>query len=273
MFAFGAFDIPQIPPRVRVIAATLAIALITALLLLLIFYKIEMPDPPIPPATELLEIELIDENTGGSGTNSRDPGGESQGQSKQPGSVAQEQLQPNPKPNPAPSNSALTDPDSDAPPEETKPQASNALKNALAKFNKDKSQAVISVKGGGQGNDPYGGGMGGKNGNSIGDGQGDPGKNGPGRGGNSIGNGRGRSLLVKPDVKNPTLEEGVVAMNVYFDRNGKVTRADVNAGRSTTLNPVLRATATQEAYKLRFTEDQNGPPVSMLVIEFNFTLK
>jgi periplasmic protein TonB len=266
------FAPPQDDVRSRTLALVITLFTAALILALLIFIKILVPNPPLPPSPEKMEIEFFDlEIGGGTGENSANPGGASLGNSGEAGSEAAEQ--PIPNPNPAPSNGAVTSDEADNPPANPTPQPSAALQNALAAFNKGKGKATINVTGGGQGTDPYGGGIGGKGGNGEGPGENSPGDGGPGQGG-SGGTGKGvRKLLSKPDVKNPTLEEGVVAVDVYVDKSGKVVRAEVNSARSTTINTILRATARQEATKLVFSADASGSNQMLLTIEFNFTLK
>lgn len=267
------FAPPQDDTRSRTLALVITFFVAALILALLIFIKFLVPNPPLPPTPEKMEIEFIDLNIGsGSGENSTNPGGASLGESGEPGATAVEQ--PVPNPNPTPSNGAVTSDDADNPPANPTPQASAALQNALAAFNKNKGKATINVTGGGQGNDPYGGGIGGKGGDGKGPDEGSPGEGGPGPGGGG-GPGKGgvRKLLSKPDVKNPTLEEGVVAVDVYVDKSGRVVRAEVNSARSTTINSILRALARQEATKLVFSADSDGPNQMLLTIEFNFTLK
>ncbi|MCA6363196.1 MAG: hypothetical protein IM638_09160 [Bacteroidetes bacterium] len=265
--------IPTEKKEPHLISAGVTLAIFFALLLFFIWWSIQVPNPPLPPEPEPMEIEFIDLNIGaGAGENSSNPGGQSMGNSGEAGSEAAEQPVPNPNPTPA-SNGSITGNEADNPQANNAPQASAALQNALAAFNKNKGKASINVTGGGQGNDPYGGGIGGGKGNGEGDGENSPGEGGPGPGG-SGGTGKGvRKLLSKPDVKNPTLEEGVVAVDVYVDKSGRVVRAEVNSARSTTINTILRATARQEATKLVFSADASGPNQLLLTIEFNFTLK
>jgi hypothetical protein len=258
----------------HIISAGVTLGIFFILLLAFILWSVPVPNPPLPPTTETLEIEFIDLNLGsGAGENSTNPGGASLGNSGEAGSEAAEQPEPNPNPTPA-TNGSITGSETDNPQANNAPQASAALQNALAAFNKNKGKASINVTGGGQGNDPYGGGIGGKGGDGKGPDEDSPGEGGPGPGGGG-GPGKGgvRKLLSKPDVKNPTLEEGVVAVDVYVDKSGRVVRAEVNSARSTTINTILRATARQEATKLVFSPDSDGPNQMLLTIEFNFTLK
>lgn len=271
--AAPAFDTPAEEKNDSVwISMGITAGIVTLLLIALIFWRIVVPNPPLPPAPETTVLEFIDLGTGGSGENAISEGGSSLGESGEPGATAAEQPIPTPNPSPA-TNGAVTSDDPDNPPANTTPQPSNALKDALASFNKSKGKATISLTGGGQGNDPYGAGIGGVKGNGEGDGDGAKGTDGGGTGGTGGGDGRGRKLLSKPEVKNPTLEEGVVAVNIYVTPQGIVKRAEVNSARSTTINSVLRVTATQYAYKLTFSEDAKGPNLLLLTVEFNFTLK
>lgn len=82
-----------------------------------------------------------------------------------------------------------------------------------------------------------------------------------------------RHILSKPEIVNPTQEEGKVVVNVYVNRLGKVTKTEVNSNGSTTMNSVLRSTATQSAYKIIFDADPMGPELLILPLDIYFTLK
>jgi hypothetical protein len=261
----------KVEPKLISLGATIGVA--GLLFLFLIFFVNEMPDPPLPAEPEPMEFQIELSAGSGLGENSTNPGGSSEGNSGETGSTAEEQLTPNPNPTP-PANGAITGTDPDNPSATSSSQPSKALENALAAFNQKKGKAVINITGGGQGNDPYNGGLGGNDGNGIGPGENSPGKDGPGPGGVEDGTGGGkRKVVSRPEVKNPTLEEGVVAVDVYVDRNGKVVRTETNSARSTTINTILQATARQEAAKIVFSPAPNGPVQQLFTIEFNFTLK
>lgn len=242
-----------------------------AVLLLLILWliTIKLPNPPIPPDTEVPEIQVVFPEGMLFGGNNMAMGGGSQGETGKPGTQVSE---PTPS-NPTPSNpGAITNPNSDAAysPAKPTPGAEDASVSAetqalLDKLKNKKNNTAINVGGDGSGS-PYSSGMGDDNG--IGKGPGDGGL--PGTGGN--GGKHYRKIIFKPDIGNPTQEEGVVAVIVIVDRAGNVTHAEVSPTGSTTGNPLLKSTATQSAYKIKFDEDPNGPELLKLTVNINFTL-
>ena len=258
----------------RYMAAIVTTIIATAILLLILFWKIVTPIPAIPPPTDMptVEIGFLD----GSGGDAVTQGGGSVGNSGTPGmQTPSNDVQPKPA---SPSDGSVTDPNS------ANAAANNAhnpvaapsddLAAALANWKKNKSAATINIGGDGKG-DPYTGGMGNGSGIDHGPGTGDPGTGTPGgNNGNSPGGSgkRYRHILFSPEIVNPTQEEGKVVVNVYVDRKGNVTRVE-NGNGSTTLNSTLVATAKQSAYKIKFDEDATGPELLILPVDINFTLK
>lgn len=238
------------------------------LLLLLWLIKIVTPIPPIPPDPEVPTMELFPVGML-EGGNNMEMGGGSQGNTGEPGAQNSDPSESNADPsNPG----AITNENSDAAYSPAKPtpgsneaSVSDETKALLEKLKNKKSNTTIKIGGDGSGS-PYSTGTG--DGDGIGVGPGDGGL--PGQGGD--GSKRYRKILFKPDIANPTQEEGVVAVIVRVNRAGDVTFAEVSPTGSTTGNPILKSTATQSAYKIRFDEDPNGPELLQLTININFTL-
>lgn len=251
-------------------AGIVTAAVATLLLLLLLFIKIITPIPPIPPDPEVPTMELFPVGML-EGGNNMEPGGGSQGNTGDPGSQNMDASSNDASPsNPG----AITNPNSDAAYSPAKPtpgsdeaSVSDETKALLDKLKNKKSNTTINIGGDGSGS-PYTSGKG--DGVGIGIGPNDGGV--PGSGGDGGGTKRFRKILFKPDIANPTQEEGVVAVTVLVDRTGTVTKAEVSPTGSTTGNPILKSTATQSAYKIRFDEDPNGPELLKLTININFTL-
>lgn len=251
----------------KAIAALVTLAVATILLIVFIFYKIITPIPAIPPDPETVAVEIGIDN-GSGGDNATSMGGGSMGQTGQSGSQLPSGGTPDKSPVPQTPNGAITGQDPDNPQANpSTPTPSSALLAAMSNYNKNHGTA--SVKVGGEGSEPYGTGIGDNPGSQTGPGTGDPGSGGPG-GGNSK---CSRSIVSRPDIVNPTQEEGKVMVNVYVDRLGNVKKTEVNAGGTTTLNAVLRSTATQSAYQIKFNADPTCAELIVLPIEINFTLK
>jgi hypothetical protein len=248
-----------------IITATFAIAL----LLLLWLIKIYTPIPPIPPDPEVPTMELFPVGML-EGGNNMELGGGSQGNTGEPGSQNMDQTDGNPTPsNPG----AITNENSDAAYSPAKPtpgadeaSVSDETKALLDKLKNKKNNTSINVGGDGKGS-PYSSGSGDGTGDGLGPNDGGIPGPGPGNGGKTY-----RKILFKPDIANPTQEEGIVAVIVIVDRTGTVTKAEVSPTGSTTGNPILKSTATQSAYKIRFDEDPDGPELLKLTVNINFTL-
>jgi hypothetical protein len=251
------------------------------ILLFLLFWLIVTPIPAIPPPMDAPTVEIgLLEGTGGDAPNQ---GGGSNGNTGVPGMQNPSDAQNVQPKNPA-DNGSVTDANSDNNAAAssnhngtaTTPTVSDDVLAALANWKKNKGAASINIGGNGKG-DPYTGGLGDGSGADVGPNNGgDPGHGGNGgnNGTSPIGNGnRVRHILSKPEIVNPTQEEGKVVVNVYIDRTGKVTKTEVNPNGSTTMNSVLRSTATQSAYKILFDADPNGPVSLVMPIDIYFTLK
>ncbi|MGL4598197.1 MAG: hypothetical protein ACRCYO_11735, partial [Bacteroidia bacterium] len=152
------------------------------------------------------------------------------------------------------------------------------LQKLLDNSKKNKGKATVTMSGGGQGDDPYNSGAGGKDGPGVGEGN-DPGREGsgdPGNGGKGgkDGKGSGRRIVSQPEFVNPTQEEGKVRIKLTINREGKVvgTPSVVTEG-TTTSNNILRATATQKGKQIVFNAAPNDPETVSLFITIDFTLK
>ncbi|HET6991871.1 MAG TPA: hypothetical protein VFJ43_11130 [Bacteroidia bacterium] len=264
----------------RLVGGIVTIAIAVALFLALLI-KIITPIPAIPPDPEAMTLEIgLTDGTGGDAANQ---GGGSNGNTGVPGMQTPSNTQNVQPKNPA-DGGTVTDPNSDnaatSPTTHTgtatTPTVSNDVLAALANWKKNKGAASINIGGDGKG-DPYTGGLGNGSGSDIGPNNGgDPGNGGNGgqHGTGPLGNGnRIRKILSKPEIVNPTQEEGKVVVNVYVDRTGHVTKTEVKTDGTTTMNSVLRSTATQSAYKIVFDADPNGPESLILPIDIYFTLK
>jgi hypothetical protein len=255
-------------------------AIAVALFLTFWLIKIITPIPAIPPDPEVisLEIGLID----GTGGDAETQGGGSFGNTGTPGSQQASDAAPADDPKSPTDKGSVTDPtsDNDAASDSKNDgvQTQQPSKEMLAVMNswkKNKGAATINIGGDGRG-DPYTGGLGDGSGSDVGPGGGDPGTGGPGGGGGKdpVGEShRYRKIVSKPDIVNPTQEEGKVVVNVYVDRKGNVTKTEVNPAGTTTTNSVLRSTATQSAYKIVFNPDPGGPESLKLSVDIYFTLK
>ncbi|HLG04271.1 MAG TPA: hypothetical protein VI731_11795 [Bacteroidia bacterium] len=256
--------------RAKTIAAVTTALIVAMMLLILFLVKLITPIPAIPPDPEetiYVEVGIME----GIGGNAPTMGGGSQGHTGQPGTQLPVGGTPDPTPVQQVSPSgAITGTDQSNPPAPSgKPQVSDELKAALAKWNKNKGSASIKVGGDGSG-DPYTGGIG----TGSGDGPegpkgGDPGPHGEGGGPTKC----FRSITFKPEVTNPTQEEGRVRIKVYVDREGVVKKTEVDIGGTTTSNGVLRSTAAQSAYKITFNTDHSCADLIVLDIDYNFSLK
>ncbi len=253
-------------------------AIAVALFLTFWLIKIITPIPAIPPDPEVITLEVgLFEGTGG---DAETQGGGSYGNTGTPGSQQTADAAPADQPQTPQDQGSVTDPDSenDAASDSKNDgvqtqQPSKEMLAVMEKWKKNKGAATINIGGDGRG-DPYTGGLGDGSGSDQGPGGGDPGTGGPGGengpGGESH---RYRKIVSKPEIVNPTQEEGKVVVNVYVDRKGNVTKTEVNPAGTTTTNSVLRSTATQSAYKITFNPDPGGPESLKLSIDIYFTLK
>ncbi|MEI6507250.1 MAG: hypothetical protein WCO54_02130 [Bacteroidota bacterium] len=118
------------------------------------------------------------------------------------------------------------------------------------------------------------------------DGNGKPGNGGNGEGfgtGNGVGNGNGdgigtyelhgRSLQRRPDVNDNSRETGKVIVSIVVDRNGKVIKATPGQKGTTTLSPVLLEKAKLGAMEARFSPKPDGPEEQYGTMTFIFRFK
>ncbi|MDQ3110314.1 MAG: hypothetical protein M3R17_10505 [Bacteroidota bacterium] len=267
----------------RRVGIIISAAVITVLMLLLLLIQIKTPIPPIPPDPETIELTFEMGLLDGTGGDAVTQGGGSEGNTGTPGMQNPADAASNTPQTPS-DNGAVTgdDPTNDAATntnhtgEAKQPTVDKATRAAMEEWKKNKSAATIKIGGDGRG-DPYTGGLDDRSGSDRGptDG-GDIGVKGPGSkdGPSPTGGGkRIRKILSKPEIVNPTQEEGKVVVNVYVRRDGSVQKAEVSSTGTTTMNSTLRATATQSAYKIVFDTDPNGPELLLLPIDIYFTLK
>jgi hypothetical protein len=122
------------------------------------------------------------------------------------------------------------------------------------------------------------------NGSPDGNGKAGNGGNGEGYGtGDGIGNGssdgvgtyelRGRSLSRRPDITENSRETGKVVVSIVVDRNGKVIKATPGQKGTTTLSPVLLEKSKQGALEARFSPKPDGPEEQYGTITFVFRFK
>ncbi|MDG1477170.1 MAG: energy transducer TonB [Vicingaceae bacterium] len=88
--------------------------------------------------------------------------------------------------------------------------------------------------------------------------------------GYSLGNGRGKVSFKKPE--NPTQKDGTVVVDIWVNRDGKVTKAKAGARGSTTTNPILQKKAEEAAFKAVFKSDANAPFEQKGTMTFVFIL-
>jgi colicin import membrane protein len=266
--------------KAKYIALLITACVATLLLLILILIRIITPIPAIPPPVDVPTVAVEFGIEPGSGGDAAMMGGGSNGNTGTPGMQNPTDAN-NPEPKNPTDNGAVTDNNSDNPSAtnsnhtstSTQTTVSNDVLAAIANFNKNKGKASIKLGGQGSG-DPYTGGLGNGTGTGLGPANGgDKGTGGPGGNPNGTADhGTYRHIIFKPEIVNPTQEEGKVVVIVHVDRSGNVTKADVGTA-TTTINSVLRSTATQSAYHIKFDEDQSGPVDTAIAIEIYFTLK
>lgn len=252
-------------------AAITTVTFAVLLLLLLWLITIKIPNPPIPPDKEAPTLE-IDLGFFNGGTN-EEMGGGSLGNTGDPGAQNADPSNSNAEPtNPG----AITNENSDAPFSPAKPtpganeaSVSDETQALLDKLKNKKNNTTIKIGGDGTGS-PYSTGVGPGTGPGVG--PNDGGIPGQGGDGNGVTPKRYRKIIFKPDISNPSQEEAVVAVKVRVRKDGTVAYAEALAQGSTTGNPVLKATATQSAYKILFDEDPAGPELLELTVNINFTL-
>jgi len=235
------------------ISAILTIVFHALLVILFLYFGLHQPNP-LP---EEQGIELAFEDAGGLSGGDPDPNPGSPQESatpvtspSQPEDVATDDASevemPKPvKPQPKPPK-----------PETPKPPKPNP--NAL--FNPSTNPTTTPTTGppGGNkepGTDPGGGGIGDFSGKGF--------------------NGRlsGRGFMKGPSITEKPNEGGKVALDIFVDRNGKVTRVAFNLDRSTTTSQVLFNLAKKAALQCTFTAKPDGPAEQKGEMTFVFILE
>ena len=223
------------------------------MVLLFLFFGLSQPNP-IPPE---VGIELAFEDAGGLTGGDPDPNPGSPQESAtpvtapaQPEDVVTDEasevevpkpVKPTPKPTPKP--------------ETPKPPKPNP--NAL--FNPSTNPSSAPTNGPPGGNDTPGEKPGGGIGSFSGKGF----------------NGRldGRGFMRGPSISEKPSEGGKVALDIFVDRSGKVTRVAFNLDRSTTTSQVLFNLARKAALQCTFTADPNGQAEQKGEMTFVFILE
>jgi hypothetical protein len=225
-------------------------------LLILLFLFIGLSQPNPLPQEEA--IELVFEDAGGLSGGDPDPNPGSPQESAtpvtapaQPEDVVTDEasevevpkpVKPTPKPTPKP--------------ETPKPPKPNP--NALFNPSTNPSSAPSNGPPGGNntpGEKPGGGGIGSFSGKGF--------------------NGRldGRGFMRGPSISEKPNEGGKVALDIFVDRNGKVTRAIQNLDRSTTTSQVLFNLARKAALQCTFSAKPDGPAEQKGEMTFVFILE
>jgi len=166
---------------------------------------------------------------------------------------------------------------------EPKPEVSKGLQGALGGMkgngtttgsgNQGASDGQIGGKGvmNGGGSQGTGGGQGGGNGTGTGTGTG-PGS-GPGSGGmNYDYKLTGRTISRKPSISETAPDEGVVVVDIWVDKNGKVTKAEANAALSNTANAKLFKLAEKAAKNAEFSSNPSATTDQKGTIKITFKL-
>ena len=82
--------------------------------------------------------------------------------------------------------------------------------------------------------------------------------------------GRGAKSLHRPN--DDFSEEGIVVVDIWVDRHGKVTRAEVAAKGTTVINSDMRQKAKQAALRSSFASDPNAPEEQHGTITYTFVI-
>jgi outer membrane biosynthesis protein TonB len=83
----------------------------------------------------------------------------------------------------------------------------------------------------------------------------------------------GRGLMRGPNITDKPDHGGKVALNIWVDRDGKVTRVSQNLDKSTTTSTVLFNIAKKGALQCTFSERADGPAEQMGLLVFLFELE
>jgi TonB family protein len=82
--------------------------------------------------------------------------------------------------------------------------------------------------------------------------------------------GRGAKSLHRPN--DDFSEEGIVVVDIWVNRQGKVTRAEVATKGTTVINSDMRQKATQAALRSSFAADPNAPEEQHGTITYTFVI-
>ena len=92
--------------------------------------------------------------------------------------------------------------------------------------------------------------------------------------GNGLGydlGGRGAKSLHRPN--DDFSEEGIVVVDIWVNKKGAVTRAEISNKGTTTINTTLRNEAKRSALRSTFTADSNAPEEQHGTITYTFVIK
>ena len=82
--------------------------------------------------------------------------------------------------------------------------------------------------------------------------------------------GRGAKSLHRPNDDFP--EEGIVVVDIWVNRSGQVTRAEVATKGTTVINQSMREKAKQAALRSAFASDPNAPEEQHGTITYTFVI-
>jgi hypothetical protein len=246
--------------RDRTTSLVVTVVIHAALLVLFLFIGMKTYDPPLPE--ESVEVAMADLGTSELGmgdTENMDPGTTSAAAAPSDDTPEEvvtddaatvEVVKPKEKPKDKPKDTP-----------KPKDQVSTGLQNAMNAWNTQSSNSG----GSGDGNDNVAG--------NVGTPTGDPG------GFGSFGNGQGqwqlsgRGLGKGPSITDKPSEAGKVALNIWVDRNGKVTRVSQNLDKSTTTSQALFNIAKKAALQCTFTAKPDAPNEQVGLMVFVFQLQ
>ena len=83
----------------------------------------------------------------------------------------------------------------------------------------------------------------------------------------------GRGIIGKPTVTDNVTDDGVVVLDIYVDRDGKVTRTKRNYTQSTTSNSYLFEISEKAAKKASFSVKPDAPAEQKGQMTFRYKLK
>lgn len=255
----------QIEKKDRVKAAVLAVLIFIGLFILCLFMTaFAIPDPP--PGDQFVAVGMADFG------NSVDAAGDSESEvpSEEVQEVVEEAVS---ESNTVESNTAeeiVTQETSDV----STPTSTNTENTEPAEEEQTVSSGLSSILD--KINDSSGGG--GSDGTTEGTGnQGDPNGNIDGKGvvqGEGIGWAlSGRGMVGEPKLSEKPKEKGKVVLDIYVDRNGKVTSTSRNYPLSTTSSDYLFSLAEKAAKTAQFSVKQDAPPTQKGNMTFYFELK